>query len=274
MTIHWDRGNLDHLVVLASDMDETLLRKDGTISDHTLDLFRRWEEAGKRLLLATGRPPRLTRSALPPSLAHLPVICYNGAVAFDDGATVFQEYIPGPVVQTIVERLLDQAPLARIGLEIDDRIYFNQEPSRPMAGYTVVDLRTVAHQPAAKVILRYEQFDLLGDALDYLPDSVRVIVSSRHNVVQIMPRTVSKAKALAVLAARWGLSMHNVIAFGDDINDVEMLQQSAIGVAVSNAVPEVLAVADHITGTPEEDGVGQVVEWLLIENGKLRMEKS
>ena len=266
--------HLPSISVIATDLDDTLLRQDGSISDHTLDLFMGWLAAGKRLVVATGRPPRSTRTALPPALAHVPLICYNGAVAFENDSTVFEAYIPGPTVQAIVARLLDRAPQARVGLEIDDQLYLNQIPPRALAGFEVVDLRTVFHRPAAKIILRHSQTDLLGDALDDLTADVQILTSTRYDVIQILPRTVNKAKALAVLAARWGLGMQNVIAFGDDVNDVEMLDQCAIGVAVSNAVPEVLAVADHITGTPEEDGVGQVVEWLLIENGKLRMEKS
>ncbi len=265
--------NLAHISVIASDLDDTLLRKDGTISDATLALFRRWEEAGNRLLIATGRPPRSARSGLPPALAHLPLICYNGAVAFENGETIFEEFIPGDIAQAIVDRLLARAPLARIGLEIHDQLYLNQTPPRALAGYTVVDLATVYHQPTAKIILRNSQVDLLGDALDDLPPGVQIMVSNRYDLIQIMPRRVNKANALAALVARWGLTLQNVIAFGDDVNDVEMLQQSAIGVAVSNAVPEVLAAADHITGTPEEDGVGMVVEELLIENGNLRFEK-
>ena len=265
--------NLAHISVIASDLDDTLLRKDGTISDATLALFRRWEDTGNRLIIATGRPPRSARSGLPPGLAHLPLICYNGAVAFENGETVFEEYIPGATVKSIVQRLLARAPLARIGLEIHDQLYLNQTPPRALAGYTVVDLATVYHQPTAKIILRHSQADLLGDALDDLPDSVQIMVSNRYDLIQIMPRRVNKANALAAMVARWGLGLHNVISFGDDVNDVEMLQQSAIGVAVSNAVAEVLAAADHITGTPEEDGVGMVVEKLLMENGKWRLEK-
>ncbi len=256
--------NLSQISVIASDLDDTLLRKDGTISDATLALFRRWEDAGNRLIIATGRPPRSARTGLPPALAHLPLICYNGAMAFENGETIFEEFIPGDIAQAIVQRLLARAPLARIGLEIHDQLYLNQTPPRALAGYTVVDLATVYHQPTAKIILRHSQADLLGDALDDLPDSVQVMVSNRYDLIQIMPAGVDKANALAALVAGWGLGLENVVAFGDDVNDVGMLKQCGLGVAVSNAVPEVLAAADHITGTPEEDGVGMVVEWLMV----------
>ncbi|MBP8109864.1 MAG: HAD family phosphatase [Caldilineaceae bacterium] len=266
--------NLAHISVIASDLDDTLLRKDGTISDATLALFARWEALGNRLIIATGRPTRSARATLAPILAHVPLICYNGAVAFENGDTIYEQYIPGPDVQTLVERLLARAPKARVGLEIDDQLFLNQEPPRsPLSGHTVVDLRTVSHRPAAKILLRHSQADLLGDALDDLPDSVQIMVSNRYDLIQIMPAGVDKAHALAVLVARWGLGLENVVAFGDDVNDVRMLKQCGLGVAVSNAVPEVLAAADHITGTPEEDGVGMVVEELLIENGNLRFEK-
>ncbi len=257
-------ADLHNISVIASDLDDTLLRKDGTVSESTLALFADWEALGHRLIIATGRPTRSARATLAPILAHVPLICYNGAVAFENGDTIYEQYIPGPDVQTLVERLLIHAPHARIGLEIDDQLFLNEEPPRPaLSGHTVVDLSTVAHRPAAKILLRRSQADLLGDALDVLPDTVQVMVSNRYDLIQIMPKGVDKAHALAALVARWGLDLKNVVAFGDDVNDVGMLKQCGLGVAVSNAVPEVLAAADRITGTPEEDGVGQVVDWLM-----------
>jgi len=256
--------DLSHIAIIATDLDDTLISRGQDIPPRTLDLFRRWEARGNRVLIATGRPPRSVRGDLPHALAHIPLICYNGAVAFEDGKTVYEQYIPGPITQAIVERLQARAPNARIGLEIDDALFLNQEPPRPaLAGHTVVDLRTVAHRPAAKILLRRSQADLLGDALDDLPDGVQVMVSNRYDLIQVMPAGVDKANALAALVARWGLGLEHVIAFGDDVNDVGMLQRSAIGVAVRNAVPEVLAVADRVTGTPDEQGVADVVEWLM-----------
>ena len=78
-----------------------------------------------------------------------------------------------------------------------------------------------------------------------------------------MPSGASKAAALGWLLDRWGLSQEDVVAFGDDVNDVEMVAEAGLGVAMANAVPEVKAAADRITVSNEEDGVAVVLEEFL-----------
>ncbi|MDE0463623.1 MAG: HAD hydrolase family protein, partial [Caldilineaceae bacterium] len=65
------------------------------------------------------------------------------------------------------------------------------------------------------------------------------------------------------LLERWGVGMEAVISFGDDVNDVEMVAEAGLGVAMSNAVPEVKAAADRMTVSNKEDGVAVVLEEFL-----------
>ena len=89
------------------------------------------------------------------------------------------------------------------------------------------------------------------------------LISPKYDLVQVIPYGASKAAALHWLLERWGLSLDEVIAFGDDVNDVEMVAEAGLGVAMANAVPEVKAVADRITTTNDEDGVAAVLEEFL-----------
>lgn len=247
--------------VLAIDLDDTLVRSDKTISARTLDALKAWEERQNRIVIATGRPPRMTRS-IPDVLHHLPWICYNGAVIHENYEAIYEDLISAADTYCIVERLLAQAPACRIGLEIDDTLYLNQPLDRPGARH-VPDLLAVADQPAAKVLFALDQFGPLDGLADLLPNSTKLLVSEKYNLVQIMPHTSSKAQALAHLVRGWGRTLDDVMAFGDDTNDVEMVQESGVGVAMANAVPEVKAVADRITRTNDEDGVAIVLEELL-----------
>jgi Cof subfamily protein (haloacid dehalogenase superfamily) len=72
--------------------------------------------------------------------------------------------------------------------------------------------------------------------------------------------TVNKGAALASLAELYGVAREEIMAIGDSFNDIEMIEYAGLGVAMGNARPEVLAIADVITGTNQEDGVAQVLE--------------
>jgi 5-amino-6-(5-phospho-D-ribitylamino)uracil phosphatase len=249
--------------VAAIDLDDTLLRSDGTISARTLAALRHWQEAGHRLVIATGRPHRSIHPALPDLLHDLPVICYNGAEIHLDGRRIHQAFIPAEVVRLIVEQILQTTPDCTLGLEVGGELYVNRTMNRSTP-YHVADLLTVAAQPAAKVLIFGEDLARLMPLLAGLPPTARALYSARYpHFVQILAAGASKAAALAILLAQSGESLSGVVAFGDDTNDVEMLRECGLGVAVSNAVPEVKAVADIITASNDEDGVALVLERLL-----------
>ena len=81
--------------------------------------------------------------------------------------------------------------------------------------------------------------------------------------VEINHETAHKGAALSGLASHLGLDRSQVMAFGDGLNDISMIREAGIGVAMENAVDEVKAVGDLITGSCEESGVAEVIEQLL-----------
>ncbi len=254
-----DMGRFAQPHVVALDLDDTLLRSDGAVSPRTLTTLQRWAAAGHRLVIATGRPPRSIAAALPDALLGLPRIAYNGAEVYVDGTKVYENLISVATTRAIVEMVLDALPDCALGLEIDDVLYLNR-PIRRTAPYEIADLMAVATRPAAKILFFHQDFDALQPLLEALPREARAMLSVKYDLVQILAASADKAAALRFLAEGWGLGMGRVIAFGDDINDVDMVAASGLGVAVANAVPEVKAVADRITLSNDEDGVAVVLE--------------
>jgi hydroxymethylpyrimidine pyrophosphatase-like HAD family hydrolase len=99
-----------------------------------------------------------------------------------------------------------------------------------------------------------------------LPDSMVVIESHRRHYwyLEICSLRAGKGQGLKALANHLGVDRQQVMAIGDGLNDLDMLAEAGIGVAMGNALPEVQAAADEITGTQEEDGVAQAIEkWVL-----------
>jgi hydroxymethylpyrimidine pyrophosphatase-like HAD family hydrolase len=124
---------------------------------------------------------------------------------------------------------------------------------------------TVAHQPAAKILFFHQEIASLEAVLNCLPDGTRAMVSEKYNLVQILANNADKTHALRYLATHLGMDMADVIAIGDDINDVDMIRDAGLGIAVANAVPAVKAVAKRITLSNDEDGVAVIIEELLQE---------
>jgi hydroxymethylpyrimidine pyrophosphatase-like HAD family hydrolase len=81
---------------------------------------------------------------------------------------------------------------------------------------------------------------------------------------------VTKWSAIQRLAKSWGIEDSEICAVGDDVNDLQMIRAAGLGVAMGNAQPAVKAVADRIAPTHDEDGLAEVVGWLLKEGLGIR----
>ena len=82
---------------------------------------------------------------------------------------------------------------------------------------------------------------------------------------QIMHKDATKGKAISALAGHWGISSSEIVAFGDDFNDIDMLRECGIGIAVENAIAEVKAVADFVCGANDCDGIAKWLEDSILE---------
>lgn len=248
--------------VAAIDMDETLLGEDGKVSQCTAEVLQRWLASGRRLVIATGRPTRMIAESLPEFLHEVPWITYNGAEVHEAGQRIFCDLLAPELSKAIVEHLQRSIPDCGIGLEVDGQLHLNR-PTEKAKRYTISDPATLCDRAAAKILCFGGEAALLRAVLAEPIHGARVLLSDKVHFAQIMSITADKAHALEFVVKRWGLSLDNVIAFGDDVNDVEMVRRSGMGVAVENAVEPVKAVAKRIAPHHKDNGVAHVLCELL-----------
>ena len=256
--------------LIASDLDGTLLRGDGSVSGRTRAALARAAQQGIRTVLVTGRPPRWVRDLPALTGAHAVVVCANGALLYDVDAHAIIDHAPLPCALSValVDALREEAPGCAFACEIG--FAFGHDPDyparQPPPDVVVGDVREmVAAEPATKLIVRD---DLLDD--DALVAAVRRVVRGRAEVthsgfgiVEISAPGVDKARGLRVACQRHGIALAHTIAFGDMPNDIPMLLRAGHGVAMANAHAEVRSIAREITVSNEEDGVAVVLERLL-----------
>ena len=127
-------------------------------------------------------------------------------------------------------------------------------------------IRSFMEAPALKLIVRLPPPAPPGTA-----EAVQAVVGDRglvtHSIdesfLEISHPAVHKAATVERLLLAGGIERHEVVAFGDMPNDLELIRWAGLGVAVANAHPAVLAMADEVTGSNDDDGVAQVLERLL-----------
>lgn len=258
------------MLLVATDLDGTVVGLDGTISDRTVAAFQDCLAAGIKVVVVTGRPPRW----LPPELDGIAsaAVCANGAAIYDQTEHRYVRTwgIDPAVVALVVPTLRDLIPGVHFALETEHG--FVREP-----GYVPVwdaDQHAVATVEEAlatsgsvlKLLVRgpregWQADDLLARAAPALDGLVNATHSNPNDqLLEVSALGVSKAHTLAVLCEDWGIPRSQVIAFGDQPNDLELLRWAGTGYAVQNAHPRVLAAADATAPHCLEDGVAQVVE--------------
>ncbi|MGE5559128.1 MAG: HAD family hydrolase [Bacillota bacterium] len=253
----------EYLKIIALDLDGTLLKDDKTVSARDMEALHRCLEAGKKVVIATGRAYRSAKKILPPFLQRLLCVCCDGAEIYREGEKIGGTYIPPPLARKILDRVLHAARACKITLEMDDCLYSNFDLTPYDMEFERADLASLDLKSVAKIIVDLADLPDPAVLTAHLPSVCRMYTTSESTLGQITHRRVKKSAGLASVAGAWGMSLENVIAFGDDLNDLDMIRECGLGVAMGNAVPEVLAAAGLIAKSNQEDGVADVLERLL-----------
>jgi Cof subfamily protein (haloacid dehalogenase superfamily) len=267
--------------MVATDLDGTLLRSDGSVSDRSRTALRAAAEAGLVVAFVTGRPPRWLDD-LVDETGHVGIaVGANGAVLYDMAAERILSARPlevGPLRQLTAE-IRAAFPAVSFAVEYGD--CFAAEPTyvhdweinprtdrrgRTIPPPVIADLDGITAKPAVKLLAKdraadADEFQLSVQEL--LGGRATVTHSSSFGLLEIGAAGVTKATGLAELAARNGVGPHEIAAIGDMPNDVPMLRWAGRSYAVSNAHPAVRAAADRVVGSNDEDAVAALIESLL-----------
>jgi Cof subfamily protein (haloacid dehalogenase superfamily) len=260
--------------LIATDLDGTLVRSDDTVSAYTHEVLDRVRAAGIRLVGATGRGPRLaelTRNDI--RAADFLVLAQGGwVVDLADPLPLRAERLSGRVVARVLAELeAEVGPLSVMVEALDHADAPLWGDLDPTWRYPVlVQERPRAECLTGDVIKAFARAfdrdvdDLLAAAQRVVPASVASVTQAGLNYVEICPPGVDKGTGLAVVAQAVGVDPADVLVFGDMPNDLPMFAWAGWSrVAVANAHPAILEVADEVTLANDEDGVAVYLDRLL-----------
>ena len=257
---------------VASDLDGTLLRSDGSLSDRTIAAVERVGALGIEVVLVTSRPPRWVGDIARALRCHPLVICSNGGLIYDTaaGRVVSEHPIPQSAALEIVVRL--RALLADVAIAVESSLGTGFEPhyhgTWTVPGDALVaDAVRLLELPACKLCVRHgergEHWEIVERVREAVGDLGDVTSSGPDAPIEVAARGVTKALALEILAERVHVGSHEVIAFGDMPNDLPMLRWAGRSIAPANAHSDVLTVVDEVTADCDHDGVAMVLEDLV-----------
>ncbi|MBO0829129.1 MAG: HAD family phosphatase [Streptosporangiales bacterium] len=255
--------------LVATDLDGTLLRSDGTVSPATAETLDAIELAGVDVVFVTGRPPRWMTALADGVGAHGVAVCSNGALIVDlkNAEILRSRLLEPPLLAEVVGTIRRELPHVFFGVEYGWD--FAAEPGyrATEVAATLASTADVVARPVAKLLVK----DRGGDAdglLAELTELVGELVTCTHSglgsgLAEISAAGVTKASGLAELCAERGIQAADVAAFGDMPNDLPMLAWAGRPYAVANAHPDVLAAVPGRAPANDDDGVARTLRELF-----------
>lgn len=245
---------------IITDLDRTLLRTDKTVSEYTYSVLKKCHDRGMLLMAATARPERA-------------VLDYRAQIGFEamttlNGArivlpqSIIENGISSSDAETILEKVI-KIPDLVLSMETGDGIFSNV----PIPEWNAAVFFDFPALPTNSVIYKL----LLSiNEKDICPEVERALTSDTYmtvaegKLIQIMDQEATKWNGINTMLEAVGIDAKEAVYFGDDNDDIEAIKNCGMGVAVSNAIDEVLAAADFVTESNDMDGVARYLEKYLL----------
>ena len=263
--------------LICSDIDGTLLDKNRELSEMTITEIKRVSPIP--FVLISSRMPKAMRH-LQSQLGNIetPIIAYNGGLVLRNNQILHSAFIDNSVLETVIQ--LVTKTTIHLSLYFEDEWYVpsmdfwaKRESENTKVTPIVKSSKSVLSQwknegkGAHKMMCMGDEkeIDVLYKSLENSFSNQIMLYRSKPTYIEISHISVSKKTAIEVLLKNCypEISMKNVVAFGDNYNDIEMLKAVGLGVAVANAIEEVLQIANKITDTNKNDGVAKVIQELF-----------
>ncbi|MDR1589825.1 MAG: Cof-type HAD-IIB family hydrolase [Oscillospiraceae bacterium] len=251
--------NTKRIKLIVTDLDNTLLRRDKTISGYTVDVFRRVRERGIMAAFATARDFRFVTEHISPRFGIVPdiVIADNGALARYNGGDLYKRLMPAEIANILIPRFDLVRCVSTENAYFLSGEYANDHWSIGKKATVITDFLNGIEDDA---LYLDGNAGKSSAAITAGFHEVRAVKYSDINLTTVVHREATKLNALMAVEHALNITADEIAAFGDDYSDIDLLSHSGHSVAVANAIDEVKAVADYICGDCDEDGVAKWLE--------------
>lgn len=256
--------------LVATDLDGTLLRADGSVSPRTRATLAAVDAADVPVLFVTARPLRWMSDLWPLVGRHGMAVVSNGAIWYDVAGEQVQQLwgIGAEVGLVLAEAIAAAVPGATFAIETVSGIRYDPrfvDEIEPPPDAPRGELAEIWTDPVVKLLVTASDVDparLREAAVDAVGDRA-VVTWTGPSLLEISAAGITKAATLARVCDELGIDRADVVAFGDMPNDIAMITWAGTGYAMANADPSLLEVADAVAPHHEDDGVARVLAELF-----------
>jgi len=256
--------------IVFSDIDGTIINSKRVLSDATIKAIKRVKEQVPVILISSRMPSAIKHLQKSAGIENYPLISYNGGVVMIDNEVVSDNAIPYHIIKDVVN--FNASGDVHIGLYNNNEWYVPRDDywMKREINNTKIIPKIVSNQEVLKLweadkkgahkIMCMGDEEYIDKIYNYMSSKFSDdlhLYRSKNTYIEIAAKNISKRTAIEYILENVypEISIENAVAFGDNYNDIEMLEAVGIGVAVENARAEVKQVANHTTLAGTNDGV-------------------
>ena len=258
----------DNIKLIVTDLDGTLLKKDKTVSDRTIKTLHECQKRGIIVAFATARSENSGRRYIE-LVKPDAVVSSGGALARANSKVVYSKPMNIETTNQIVRQCLENSSVGYITVDTSEGFYVNKPVDENDPGWASfvpvnhIDFSKDFDSEAYKITVETWD-DIMHRNISSALPTVHVIRLHGEGWIHFADKAASKLQGVKALADHYDIRLEEVVAFGDDYNDLEMLKGCGIGVAVNNAINEAKESANYICDYNENDGVAKWIEENLL----------
>lgn len=256
--------------LVVTDLDNTLLHSDKTISDYTVEIFKKCYDKNIKIALATARSKQAASDSIKIIDPDI-FIGYGGSLAYVNNKVVHKAYMPVDLCNKLIYDLKSQSQVECIYVVNENTALTNDMDfvkNAPLLNpeyshYIYNDLCNPLDKPMLKISAVCSNPSVIQKISKKYP-CFDIIEYSGENLYRFANVDAVKWKAVQSVSKYLGLENHEIVCFGDDLNDMEMIQKAGLGIAVENAIRSVKSVSNQICQSNNNDGVAKWIESNLL----------
>lgn len=258
--------------LLAMDIDGTILPAKFVITEKIKIAVKKAIEKGVKVVLVTGRMHKSSTFIAEELGINTPIISYGGALVQDKNEVLFSKKISYEKIKTIIDdiRHFD----VQTNIYIDDEIYSEHKTpvlvdycEKRNIKFKISPLHKLPKKDATKILAIGQNEEITNKIQETLQKkwgNELCIVKSLPTFCEIINKNTSKGDAISYLANKWNIKHNEIMAIGDQDNDIKMLEAAHIKVAMGNASEGLKEIANYIAPDVEEDGAAFAIEKFIL----------
>lgn len=249
-------------LTIVTDLDGSLLREDKKISLYSRRIFFKCKKMGIKIIFATARPLRLV-DVYCDNIKPDALIILNGAKIYLNNKLMMSYDIKNEDLLLVIKYIMDYIDSSNFFIEIDGNMYSRYDNNKESPIALIHSLADLTNKKAEKILITGIHIDAIKRLQLFLPANLHIIIEKANEKMlacHILNKNASKFNGIKFLSEDLNINIENIIAFGDDVCDIEMIEKCGIGIAMDNGIDEVKTVSKYICQSNDKDGIAKWIE--------------